>query len=37
MAQDAEGRPTYYGRQDIARFLASIPLSAIPRKGYTVR
>lgn len=36
MAQDAWGTPTYYGRQDIARFLASVPLEAIPWKRYTV-
>ena len=36
MAQDARGTPTYFGRQDIARFLASVPLSAIPWKQYTV-
>lgn len=35
MAQDYQGTPTYYGRQDIARFLASVPLSAIPWKQYT--
>lgn len=36
MAQDAWGTPTYYGRDDIAKFLASVPLSAIPWKQYTV-
>jgi hypothetical protein len=36
MAQDCQGTPTYYGRQDIARFLASVPLEAIPWKQYTV-
>jgi hypothetical protein len=36
MAQDAWGTPTYYGRQDIARFLANVPLDAIPWKQYTV-
>jgi hypothetical protein len=36
MAQDFRGAPTYYGRQDIARFLASLPLEAIPWKQYTV-
>ncbi len=35
MAQDAWGTPTFYGRRDIARFLASVPLSAIPWKRYT--
>jgi hypothetical protein len=36
MAQDYRGTPTYYGRQDIARFLANVPLSAIPWKQYTI-
>ena len=30
MAQDAWGTPTYFGRQDIARFLANVPVNAIP-------
>jgi len=36
MAQDYQGTPVYYGRQDIARFLASVPLPAIPWTQYTV-
>ena len=36
MGQDARGTPTYFGRQDIARFLASVPLETIPWKEYTV-
>lgn len=36
MAQDSRGRPTYYGRRDIVRFLAKAPLSAIPWREYTV-
>jgi len=36
MAQDYRGVPTYYGRRDIARFMAKVPLSAIPWKQYTV-
>ena len=36
MAQDGRGRPTYYGRQDIARFLSGVPLSAIPWREYTI-
>jgi hypothetical protein len=35
MAQDYRGTPTYYGRQDIARFLADVSLEAIPWKQYT--
>jgi hypothetical protein len=36
MAQDGRGRPTYYGRPDIVRFLASVPLRAIPWREYTI-
>ncbi len=36
MAQDGRGRPTYYGRQDIARFLANVPISSIPWREYTI-
>lgn len=36
MAQDASGRPTYYGRTDIAKFMANVPLNAIPWKEYDV-
>ena len=36
MAQDGRGRPTFYGRQDIARFLSGVPLSAIPWREYTI-
>ena len=36
MAQDNRGVPSYYGRKDIAAFLARIPLRAIPWKKYTL-
>lgn len=36
MAQDGRGRPTFYGRQDIARFLSGVPLSEIPWREYTI-
>ncbi len=36
MAQDTSGRPTFYGRRDIARFLSNVPISAIPWREYTV-
>lgn len=36
MAQDGWGRPSFYGRQDIARFLSGVPLSAIPWREYTI-
>ncbi len=35
MAQDSKGTPTYYGRNDIVRFMCKIPLHAIPWKQYT--
>lgn len=35
MAQDTRGIPTYYGRKDISRFMASVPLQAVPWKEYT--
>lgn len=36
MAQDAWGTPTYYGRRDIADFMAGVPLEAIPWREYSV-
>jgi hypothetical protein len=36
MAQDTHGTPTYYGRKDIVNFMASVPLSSIPWKEYTL-
>ena len=36
MAQDSSGRPTYFGRQDTSRFLASVPVRAIPWREYTL-
>lgn len=36
MAQNGRGIPTYHGRQDIVRFLASINPSRIPFKRYAV-
>ncbi|HQJ87962.1 MAG TPA: hypothetical protein PLY91_05410 [Methanoregulaceae archaeon] len=35
MAQDSSGRAKYYGRPDISKFLANVPLRAIPWKEYT--
>ncbi len=35
MAQDHHGRATYYGRRDISKFMAGVPLRAIPWKEYT--
>ena len=36
MAQDTRGVPTFHGRPDIVRFLANVPLEAIPWKEYTL-
>ena len=36
MAQDCQGVPTYFGRSDIARFMADVPLSAVPWKEYSI-
>jgi hypothetical protein len=36
VSQDSRGVPTYFGRPDIARFMASVPMSAVPWKTYTV-
>jgi hypothetical protein len=36
MAQDARGLPCYYGRLDISRFMANVPLNAVPWKEYTI-
>lgn len=35
MSQDARGRPTYFGRRDIANFLSGVPMNAIPWKRFT--
>ena len=37
MAQDHRGTPTYYGREDIAKFMANVPLENVPWEEYTVR
>jgi len=36
MAQNGSGRPTYYGRPDISKFLSNISPSRIPWKRYTL-
>lgn len=36
MAQDSRGTPTYFGRRDIAKFMADVPLGAVPWKDYSV-
>lgn len=36
MAQDHAGTPRYFGRSDIVRFMASVPIEAVPWKRYTI-
>jgi hypothetical protein len=36
MAQDSRGRPTYYGRPDIAKFMSSVPMHRIPWREYMI-
>jgi hypothetical protein len=36
MAQDPRGIPSYRGRRDLVRFLANVPLRAIPWRRYTL-
>jgi hypothetical protein len=36
MAQDGRGRPTYFGRRDLSKFMANVPLRAVPWRRYTV-
>lgn len=34
MAQDNDGRARFYGRPDIVRFMANVPLHAVPWRRY---
>lgn len=36
MAQDGSGRPSYYGRSDIVRFLENVPIQNMPWRQYTL-
>lgn len=36
MAQNSRGIPTYWGRNDIVRFLSRVPLRSIPWKEYSI-
>ena len=36
MAQDSRGTPTYWGRRDLSRFMANVPLDAVPWREYRV-
>jgi hypothetical protein len=37
MAQDARGAPEYWGRTDLAQFLASVPVESLPWRSWTIR
>lgn len=37
MVQDIQGTPTYYGRKDIAEFMAKVPLDSVPWKKYALK
>lgn len=37
MTQDSSGTPTYFGRPDLADFLARVPLDAIPWQEFETR
>jgi hypothetical protein len=36
MAQDASGRPEYYGRPDLVKFLANVYLEQLPWREFTI-
>jgi hypothetical protein len=36
MAQDSRGVPEYYGRRDIVRFLATVPMETLPWRSWSV-
>lgn len=36
MSQDSRGTPTYVGRPDLVRFLASTPLESIPWRRWSI-
>lgn len=36
MAQDHRGTPTYYGRRDISKFMAGVPLRSVPWSEFTI-
>ena len=35
-AHDSRGVPTYYGRPDLVKFLANVPIAAISWKEFTI-
>ncbi len=36
MAQDYQGVPTYYGRNDLSQFMANVPMECVPWAEYTI-
>ncbi len=36
LAQDSRGRPTYFGRRDIANFMSHVPIHMVRWQEYTV-
>lgn len=36
MAQDSQGLPYYYGKQDLTRFLENIEIDQMPFRRYTI-
>lgn len=35
MGQDRRGRPTFFGRSDLSRFMSRVPLQAVPWREYS--
>lgn len=36
MAQDHRGVPTYYGRPDLSKFMANVPMDCVPWAKFTI-
>ena len=36
MAQDHRGVPTYYGRPDLSKFMANVPMECVPWAEYSI-
>jgi hypothetical protein len=36
MAQDHRGVPTYYGRTDLSKFMANVPMECVPWAEYSI-
>ncbi len=37
MVQNSRGTPTYYGREDLVRFLADVPVEQLPWREFTMQ